>query len=672
MVTNFYRLLSVGILVMLLGTNDQSLTAHEKKVEKKLTELPQPISESAATTIFTFFKDSYAPNSGHYQYPETSKLTLSQQNGKSGAKTVLEINLDPKDYSGCGLELYETPLNLKPYLHNGFIQFWVKGKNGGERAFIGFADDQSSDGKKTEIQVNLSSYGPITRNWTLIKIPLTDFGLDGAYYDPASSSMVPSAIQWDKITDVIITSQKGENKRFLVYLDDIRIVTENVSQKPVASVDRTEVKKGEKTIPQPAAVKTPSPEKKPKAVQIPGSRLYTDSVADIPIARMPIVSVIDSFLVNGSAVHGTLTTFGQKASWRRAALVGRHGQRFALMVKLENGVTSGIRIPVSRSVQWQTLRTGTAGIAFWLRCGRNVSAVNVGVVATRNGQKVYTYLPINDYAGLDTIWHYYMIPLKEFGDDAAVLPVGGATTTNDESQSNSALVFAWERIDEIIFSIEKAANRLLENESVSVYLDQCAVIASIVNYRDPDRYWKNFNSKEPDMTLFDFLDSRDQKWENCAPLESEALLSYTDTDASAAESTASLVYSYVGRNRGYVLYNFFKNSVSNQKRNWNRYCNLRMRLFTQRDRDTLRIQLFDSGNEAFKQTVIISRGWQEVVLPLAHFKKDAGEQSSDATINGWLDLTSVMGLGLKVVSASEVGQLRVGPIALTNQPPPHQ
>ncbi|MCL2242102.1 MAG: hypothetical protein FWC04_06220, partial [Chitinispirillia bacterium] len=133
------------------------------------------VSSGESQVVYRFFDEKYTPGGFDYIYPDASKMDIPENSGKNG-EVSLYFDLEANDFSGGAVCLYNMLYDLSPYYATGALQFWIKGSRGGEIATAGLSDDENTDGKKTVVRLPINKYGGITKDWTLITIPLRDFG----------------------------------------------------------------------------------------------------------------------------------------------------------------------------------------------------------------------------------------------------------------------------------------------------------------------------------------------------------------------------------------------------------------------------------------------------------------------------------------------------------------
>ena len=120
------------------------------------------------TVVYKFFDEQYRPGGFDYSYGGTSKGVTITKDGGYKSKAALNIKLDPKEYSGASICLYNEFFDLNKYMLDSKVEFMIKGKKGGEAVKIGLLDEEVSDGKKTQVVLPMKNYiegGAGTTDW---------------------------------------------------------------------------------------------------------------------------------------------------------------------------------------------------------------------------------------------------------------------------------------------------------------------------------------------------------------------------------------------------------------------------------------------------------------------------------------------------------------------------
>ena len=97
---------------------------------------------------YKFFDDQYRQGGFDYAYGGKSKGITITKDGGYKSKAALNIKLDPSEYSGASVCLYNETFDLSKFLLDSKLEFMIKGKKGGESVKVGLLDEEVSDGNK--------------------------------------------------------------------------------------------------------------------------------------------------------------------------------------------------------------------------------------------------------------------------------------------------------------------------------------------------------------------------------------------------------------------------------------------------------------------------------------------------------------------------------------------
>lgn len=581
--------------------------------------------------VYKFFEEDNLCDEGcefsQYTYPEaTSKLRVTDITAHTGEVSA-EFDLDQKDYSGGCIYIGTMTFKVEPFYKRGALDFWIKGAEGGEQCFVVLADEEKSEGINVEVKVDLSKYAQVTKEWTHVSIPLRDFGRRGTYWDESKALEVPHRIDWNLLYGFLLATDKGQNKSFKVWVDDICILKDVYEEVPDQMDQYWDEK--EEIIPVP------------------------------PVASQPAVTAADLILKDNFAPGASAEVYGGKTAFKIQKTTDPQVAQGVLALYMDNTEDAGVNINFVKPVDALQLRDSKGGIAFWAKFGQGVANVFFGVVDNNNEKMVQTNVNLNDYAKVDTSWRYFMIPLKDFNSQ------GGwwDETKNAEIPG----VVTWKKLSQVIFYTDKLANRVEEGVPAAIYTYNITFIKEVPGYVDPDELWNAFKSDAADILLFDFEKPEEANWDAIPGEESEIFCKVIDLDEETPEhGKKALEIEYSLNDWGDAAYSFVKNSSSLEKRDWSKHWALRFSVYTDKDEEPLAIQINDAGKEAYSTNFKAKKGWSEVLLPFKQFRKDPNNQESDAEINGKMDLQSVTQLVFRPITVGTMGKFRIDNVKLTN------
>ncbi|MCK9181788.1 MAG: carbohydrate-binding protein [Fibrobacteraceae bacterium] len=578
---------------------------------------------------YKMFDDQYRTGGYDYTYGGTgSKVTITKEGGFK-SKSALDIALDPKDYSGASICLYNEFFNLKPFLLNSTLEFDIKGKVGGEQLLVGLLDEEVSDGKKTQVKLSMNKYGQVTNTWTHVKIPLADFPDRGLYWDQEKKTELPSRIDWDKIAEVRFSIDKGVNPSFEVFIDNIEIVKGNKSAAPKAKIvywdENNEVLDGPK-----------NPEKLDgKAKEF--KAFYTDGIPGF------------------SYVYGGLT-----AQKELNAKTAGNPNKNVLAMYIDNNDWSGVTYSLGdgKYIDLSSIRN-KGGLYFWIKGKLGKEKLYVGLLDNQgNDVKSQTKLGLNDWIKVSTDWQLVKIPLKKFFDK------GKAWDAN--KQAEVAKDMQWNKIQEIRFSVGKGENAGEPGKPapVTVYVDQITFTSNI-DWMDPDLKWDSFKSNAPDYVISDF-DGKyaAEAWEGSKGPKSQLS---QHTGKGRLDGNNLIVDHYLLADWVDVVLDMKKQNRSAKDRDWTKYWGLMFDVYSEKAWQSITVQIQDSGNEVYVSNTGVPKGRSTVLVPFRSFGKFPYYQPPDAIENGTLDLDKVIILDFKPSGEGTSGGFEIDNIRLTNK-----
>ncbi|MCX7727219.1 MAG: hypothetical protein N2053_10280, partial [Chitinispirillaceae bacterium] len=549
-----------------------------RPLKSKVTKGVEAVkSQGDNKVVFRFFDEDFIAGGFAYWYPEQSKVYIPEQSGKNGEVSV-KIELEANDYSGGSICLWNMVYDLRPYYSTGALQFWIKGKNGGEVAWAALVDEENSDGKKTVVRLPINSYGGISKEWKQITIPLADFGKRGVYWDARKRVEIPERFDWDRVAEFRIEIKKADNPEFQVWVDDIFICKDIFEPRPEVEEEYWDERE-DKVVPPPVAEK---PAVKEKRV------IFGDEIAG----------------------GGFVYVYGGKTAYKVIPTTPPQDKGI-LACYLDNNDYSGVTIAMGagKSFSLENERKAkAAGLAFWAKAAPGVSSVYIGILDDESdGRKVQTKLPLGDFGKLDTTWKYYMIPLKRFRDTGKYWDANKKAEITDDIK--------WNEINEFRFSTNKGENKVKEGEPVVLYVDQMAIIEEIPGYVDPEEYWANFKSDAKDIMLLNFEEDKDlSKWETSNGPKSEISIKLEKSGAkNGGEKCIAITYKL--NDWADAVYRFNVNNDPPEKRDWTKHWGIKFEMYTSKPYQGINVQVGDAGGEIFIASAGCPKGWHEVLVP---------------------------------------------------------
>lgn len=577
--------------------------------------------------VYKFFDEQYRQGGFDYAYGGKSKGVTITKEGGYKSKAAVQINLDPKDYSGASICLYNEVFDLSKYMLDSKLEFYIKGKNGGEQLLIGLLDEEVSDGKKTQVKMSLNKYVQITKDWQKVSIPLVDFPDRGLYWDQTKKTELPARIDWSKIAEIRFSIDKGTNPSFDIFVDNIEIVKGNKKAKPKPKVvywdENNEVVNGPK-----------NPEK-------------LDGKAKA------LATFYDNGMKGFSYVYGGLTA--QKEIDSKTA-----GNSNVLAMYIDNNDWSGVTYSLGEGkfIDLSKVRND-GGLYFWIKGKNGGEKLYIGIMDNQgNDVKSQTKLALNDWIKVSKDWQLVKIPLKKFMDK------GKAWDAN--KQAEVAKDVKWNKIQEIRFSVGKGENAGEPGKPapVTVYIDQITFTSNI-DWVDPDKKWDSFKSNAPDLVISDFEGKfATELWEPSTGPKSQLKHSIGkgNLDGNSLNVEHYLLADWVD-----VVLDMKKRNREAKYRDWTKHWGIMFDVYSDKAWQSITVQISDDGNEIFVSNTGVPKGRTTVLVPFRSFSKFPYYQPPDAKENGLFDLKSVISLDFKPSGEGTSGNFQIDNIRLTNK-----
>ncbi|NLO23854.1 MAG: carbohydrate-binding protein [Fibrobacter sp.] len=577
---------------------------------------------------YKFFDEQYRQGGFDYAYGGKSKGITITKSGGYKSQAAIHLHLDPSDYSGASICLYNEVFDFDKYMLDSHLEFYIKGKSGGEQLIVGLLDEEISDGKKTQVKLPLNKYVQITKDWKKVSIPLVDFPDRGLYWDQTKKTELPARIDWDKIAEIRFSIDKGTNPSLEVWIDNIELVKGNKKAKPKPKIvywdENNEVINGPK-----------NPEK-------------LDGKAKT------LATFYDNEFKGFSYVYGGLTAQKEIASKTAA-------NPNVLAMYIDNNDWSGVTYSLGEGkyIDLSKVRN-KGGLYFWIKGKLGGEKLYIGLLDNQgNDVKSQTKLGLNDWIKVSKDWQLVKIPLKRFMDK------GRAWDAN--KQAEVAKDVQWNKIQEIRFSVGKGENAGEPGKPapVTVYVDQITFTENI-DWVDPDQKWDNFKSNEADLVLSDFDKNGWDKelWEPSTGPKSQLKHSIGKgkLDGNSLNIEHYLLADWVD-----VVLDMQKRKRDPKYRDWTKHWGLMFDVYTDKAWQSITVQVSDDGNEIFVSNTGVPKGRTTVLVPFRSFSKFPYYQPPDAKENGIFDLKNVISLDFKPSGEGTSGSFQVDNIRLTNK-----
>ena len=585
------------------------------------------------TVVYKFFDEQYRQGGFDYSYGGTSKGVTITKDGGYKSKAALNIKLDPKEYSGASICLYNEFFDLNKFMLDSKVEFMIKGKNGGENVKIGLLDEEVSDGKKTQVVLPMNKYiqgGAVTKDWKKVSIPLVDFPDRGLYWDNTRKSEFPARIDWDKIAEIRFSIDKSAASEFEIWVDNIEIVKGNKKAPPKKKMiywdENNDVIDGPK-----------NPEKLDgKAKPVANGVFYPDGLKGF------------------SYSYGGLTA-------QREAQSKTQGNKNVLAMYIDNNDWSGVTYSLGEGkfIDLSKVRN-KGGLYFWIKGKLGGEKLYVGILDNQgNDVKSQTKVGLNDWAKVSKDWQLVKIPLKRFMDK------GKAWDAN--KQAEVAKDMKWNKIQEIRFSVGKGENAGEPGKPapVTVFVDQITFTENI-DWVDPDLKWDSFKSTAKDLVISDFEGKYgSETWEPAFGPKSQ--LKFKIENCPEFKNNCLNIEHYLLADWVDVVLDMEKRGRPAADRDWTKHWGIMFDVYSEKAWQSITVQVQDAGNEIFVSNVGAPKGKTTLLVPFRTFSKFPYYQPPNAKENGIFDLKGVVALDFKPSGEGTAGGFKIDNIRLTNQ-----
>jgi len=578
--------------------------------------------------VSKFFDEAYRTGGFDYSYGgKGSKVEIDKTQGyKSGAS--LKFILDPNDYSGSSICLYNEFFDLSKVLLDGAVEFDIKGAAGGEQAWAGFLDSDGK-GKKTQSKLTLNKYVQISKDWQHVKIPLADFPDRGMYWDDTKKTELPDRVNWDKIAEFRVSIDKGVNPQgFQVWVDNIEIVKGTV---PVAKPKEKIVYWDEKT----------------ETIEGPKDPAKLDGKAKV---LQPNGVFYAGSLKGFGYVYGGLTAFKEQPT--------KTAGRNVIAAYMDDNDYSGVTFSLGEGKYIDVSKVrDKGGIYLWVKGKQGGEKVAFGVLDNQGGDvKSQTKTNLQDWVEGQTIskdWKLVKIPLKKLQD------AGKAWDANKQAEVTKKM--QWNKIQEIRFSVGKADNKRdgRKDDPVTIYVDQITFTENI-DWVDPDSKWDTFKGTAPDLVLHDFENNPTFEPSIGPKSKVEFKIEKGNLDGK------SLNVKYMLGDWVDVVYDFEKQKAKKEMSDWTKHWGIMFDVYTDKAWQGITVQIGDRDREIFVSSTGAAKGRTTLLVPFRSFTKFPYYQPPEAKQNGLLDLDGVKVLDFKPSGEGSEGRFEVDNVKLTN------
>lgn len=570
-----------------------------------------------------FFDDQYRQGGYDYTYPPKAKVEITKTDGYK-SPSAIKVFLPTEDYAGASICLYNEVFDLSNTLLDGAIEFYIKGAKGGEQLKFGLLDEEISDSKKTQVAVSLNPYVQVTTDWQKVVIPLADFPERGLYWDQGKKVELPAKIDFKKIAEFRISSDKGVNQGGATFW-----------------IDNVEIVKG--TVKKSA----------PKAPQV-----YWDEQVEVVDGQAnpekldgkakPMSVFYDNGLKGFTYVYGGKTAIREQDSKTK-------GNSNVLALYLDDSEYSGVTMSAGadKFIDVSKIKD-KGGVYFWIKGKKGGETVLFGLLDNQgNDVKTQSKVNLKDWIQVSDKWQLVKIPMKRFQDK------GKAWDANKQAEVTKDM--KWNKLQEIRFSVNKGDNKREIGDPVTIYVDQITFTNNI-DWVDPDLKWDSFKSNEPELVLHEFENK--PIWEPSFGPKSK--LQMHVGASKKLDGNALIIDNYLMNDWVDNVYDFAKQNAPAKMRDWTKHWAIMFDIYTDKAWQGITVQIGDKGKEIYVANTGAPRGRHTLLVPMRAFSKFPYYQPPDAVQNGLFDLDGVTALDFKPSGEGTSGSFEIDNVKLTN------
>ncbi|MBN1600267.1 MAG: glycoside hydrolase family 9 protein [Chitinispirillaceae bacterium] len=551
------------------------------------------------------FLDTLLDSTSVATYNGQTSFHIQKDSDRKNA--TLQFNFDDKTYTTAEI-LLKTGKSIDFSKNRGdaFIRFKIKGKIGGERCFIGVADNDINLNTRTEVKYYNTDYFDITEKWQEVICPLKGFTDEGEHLLARENVNEYDKIDWSKVSSVRFSTEKemnygrSTNRISTIFIDDLEIVTDPA-------------------IKQPQRRFTPW-RYNPEVISGPADTNYDSSNT--------FFSWLDSRLAPKTSVY----TYGYPTDFSVFNPVNESNA--AVLATFQNDREwSGVTLYRNNS--------GAMDVTPWYKTG----GIEFHVKGTYGGELFYIGLLDDESDGIDKKvqsrissrtavkvtkeWQRVFIPFSSFES------IG--RWWNSESHYEGVGTLDWSKISEIRFSIDLYANKPIlkrPDEPVTLYFSNIRFIkkSDVVSN---ELFWESFSPSQADRLIEDFNAYDPSKIS--INIEPTSTMEISMAENAQDNSNAVRMDYKIG------LWGSAAYSVPNdsQKCDWSGHNAVSFDFYSSEKGQTGMLMIIDSGSEVWSAHFMATGGWQVITVPFSRFRQFEWWQPDSAYLNGKMDLKGV-------------------------------
>ncbi len=177
-------------------------------------------ARDSATAGIVIFDDAVRVGSHHLLgsgkvADPNERLVVDETEARRGKKSLQFVFNRSRLGSFASVAFFDMDLvDLSEYMKSGCLEFWVKGKHGGESFQVQFRSGQRGGSWVIGEGCSVSAYTDVNKKWQHVRIPMSDFPITRNF-------------SWQSIDAFIVYPEGNRDVDMAWWMDDIRIMEDD-------------------------------------------------------------------------------------------------------------------------------------------------------------------------------------------------------------------------------------------------------------------------------------------------------------------------------------------------------------------------------------------------------------------------------------------------------------
>lgn len=188
------------------------------RAEQAIARARQARARKLKSQGFRLFGDR--PVGHAYAVPRSEVFLTIDETIYHKGRASIRAEFDTNIWSVIGFQFPEK--DLGPLKKSGFLKFFVRGKNGGERFMPVLHSRPKGSRRVVSEGPDVRSFVDVSLDWKEVAIPLAYFPRNGFTWHESYAFANPAVFGWDRVTEVSFESAPVDEMQNTFYLDEIR------------------------------------------------------------------------------------------------------------------------------------------------------------------------------------------------------------------------------------------------------------------------------------------------------------------------------------------------------------------------------------------------------------------------------------------------------------------